>query len=117
MSDDCIFCKIAAGTIPTTFLWEDDEVVAFRDINPQAPFHILVIPREHLGSTLELNPTRANLVGHLIGVGILCARQAGYGDLETGFRHVINTGEDGGQSVGHLHVHLLAGRKLAWPPG
>jgi len=114
---ECIFCKIAAGAIPSDLLWNDDEVVAFRDIAPQAPTHILIIPRMHIDSTLELLPEHASLVGHLVGVATILAQRAGYGSLDEGYRLVINTGEKGGQSVAHLHLHLLGGRQMSWPPG
>lgn len=114
---NCIFCKIAAGEIPSVLLWNDEEVVAFRDIAPQAPTHILIIPRAHIASTLELTPEHANLVGHLFGVATTLAQREGLASPEAGYRLVINTGESGGQSVAHVHLHLLGGRSMAWPPG
>ncbi len=113
MPGDCIFCKIAAGEIPAEIVYQDDEVVAFRDINPQAPVHILVIPRAHLGSVAELQPDPAP--GHMIQVAAQIACQEGIEG--TGYRLVFNAGPDAGESVPHLHLHLLGGRKLGWPPG
>ncbi|HYE77053.1 MAG TPA: histidine triad nucleotide-binding protein [bacterium] len=117
MSDTCIFCKIARGDIPSVFLFEDDRVVAFNDINPQAPTHILVIPREHIASLNDLEADHAELVGRLMAVGTVLAKQAGLGGREKGYRFVINCGPDGGQSVDHLHLHVLGGRRFSWPPG
>jgi histidine triad (HIT) family protein len=112
---DCIFCKIIAGQIPTTRLYEDDLAIAFADINPQAPTHILVIPRQHLVSLKEATAEDATLLGHLLVVAGKVAAQAGLSD--NGFRTVINNGWDAGQTVFHLHVHVLGGRRLGWPPG
>ncbi len=112
---DCIFCKIANGEIPTEFLYEDDRVVAFKDIAPQAPVHFLIIPKEHIGSALCLNEKNADIVLHIFMVAASLARKLGFAD--NGFRIVNNCGEDGGQTVGHMHFHILAGRNLGWPPG
>ena len=112
---DCIFCKIASGEIPTDYIYEDDKVVAFKDINPAAPVHILIIPREHIASALELNDSNADIVAHAFKVAGKLARDMGF--AENGFRVVNNCGKDGGQTVGHLHFHVLAGRNLGWPPG
>ena len=109
---NCLFCRIAAGEIPSAKVYEDEEVLAFRDIDPQAPTHILVIPKAHYGSVLEA-PNEA--VARLIETAKTIAAQEGV--AEDGFRLVINTGEAGGQSVPHLHVHLLGGRSMQWPPG
>jgi histidine triad (HIT) family protein len=112
---ECIFCKIVARTIPAALLYEDDLVVAFDDVNPQAPTHTLVIPRTHVGSMTDLQESDAGLLGRLMLVGNKIAKQKGIaGD---GYRLVVNTGAHGGQSVFHLHLHVLGGRHLAWPPG
>jgi histidine triad (HIT) family protein len=114
MSSDCIFCKIAAGTIPSTPIYQDELIYAFADISPKAPVHFLIIPREHIGSMDETDASKRALLGHLLGVAAEIARQKG---LAKGYRVVVNTGEDGGQTVGHLHLHVLGGRALTWPPG
>ena len=112
---DCLFCKIAAGTIPVTRVYDDAECMGFADINPQAPVHVLVIPKRHVGSTAELLVADAPLMGALLVAAAETARLQG---LEaSGYRLVINTGRDGGQTVGHLHVHVLGGRPMKWPPG
>lgn len=111
---DCLFCKIVEGTIPATRLYEDDQVLAFPDINPQAPTHILVIPKKHVPSHAHATPEDKELLGHLMhAVGELARAK----HLDKGYRLVINTGPDGGQTVDHLHVHLLGGRPMHWPPG
>jgi len=115
MTDDCLFCRIAAGTIPATIVHSDDEVVAFRDINPQAPTHVLVIPREHIVSAAELTPAQDHLWGRLLHVAQSIADDEGQTDA--GYRLVTNVGRNGGQTVPHLHLHLLAGRRMTWPPG
>lgn len=112
---DCLFCKIASGEIPTDYIYEDDRVVAFNDIEPQAPVHILIIPKAHIASALELDENNGDIVSHIFRVAGKIARDKGFG--EDGFRLVNNCGRDGGQTVGHLHFHLLAGRYLQWPPG
>ena len=112
---DCIFCKIANGEIPTNYIYEDDKVVAFNDIEPQAPVHILIIPKEHIASALELDDSNCDVVGHIFKVASQIAREKGFAD--GGFRLVNNCGKDGGQTVGHIHFHLLGGRNLGWPPG
>lgn len=111
--DDCIFCKIANGEIPAKIIYTDDNVTAFNDANPQAPVHVLVIPKKHYDSSIAVddNSVFANLVAGAVRV----ARELGLD--EKGYRMVINTGEQGGQTVPHLHLHLLAGRNLGWPPG
>ena len=112
---ECIFCKIVARTVPATLLYEDELVIAFDDVNPQAPTHTLVIPRKHVGSMTELQESDAGLLGRLMLVGNKIAKQKGIaGD---GYRLVVNTGAHGGQSVFHLHLHVLGGRHMAWPPG
>lgn len=113
MADDCLFCRIVRGEIPAKLVKETPECVAFRDINPQAPVHVLVIPREHVES---LNTTRdAALVGRLALVAAEIAKTEGIAD--TGYRTVINTNANAGQTVFHIHLHLLGGRRMAWPPG
>lgn len=112
---ECIFCKIVARTIPAALVYEDNVVVAFDDINPQAPIHTLVIPRKHVASIAELQDSDVELLGRLMLVGNKIAKQKGIADA--GYRIVVNTGAHGGQSVFHLHLHVLGGRHLAWPPG
>ena len=112
---ECPFCKIVARTIPATLVYEDDMVVAFDDINPQAPTHTLVIPRKHMASIAELQDSDVGLLGRLMLAGNNIAKLKGVADA--GYRLVINTGADGGQSVFHLHLHVLGGRHMAWPPG
>lgn len=114
MSADCLFCKIAAGTIPVKRLYEDEQVLAFPDIAPQAPTHVLVIPKKHLSSHAHASAEDEALMGRLLSAAGEVARLSG---LEGGYRMVVNTGEDGGQTVGHLHLHLLGGRVMGWPPG
>ncbi|HEX7957970.1 MAG TPA: histidine triad nucleotide-binding protein [Pyrinomonadaceae bacterium] len=111
----CIFCKIVAGEIPAGKVYEDERAVAFRDINPQAPTHALVIPRRHVASLNEAEEGDESLLGHLLLVAARVAREAGH--AEGGFRTVINTGAGAGQTVFHVHVHVLGGRGLTWPPG
>jgi histidine triad (HIT) family protein len=112
---DCIFCKIVSGAIPAARVFEDDRAVAFRDINPHAPTHALVIPRAHIASLSEATEEDEALLGHLLRVAARVAHEEGH--AEGGYRTVINTGADSGQSVFHIHVHVLAGRTLTWPPG
>ncbi len=114
---DCLFCRIATGARPTPLIWSDDEFVAFRDIDPRAPVHVLVVPRRHLDSVVALAAEDAAYAGRFLRAAVAVARQEGVVDPEQGFRVVMNTGPEGGQSVAHLHAHLLGGRKLAWPPG
>ena len=112
---DCLFCKIISGAIPSNRVYEDDELIAFRDINPGAPTHILVIPRTHIINIAETTEADGPLIAKLI----LTANKIAVSEHveQRGYRLVINTGKDGGQSVFHLHVHLLAGRAFGWPPG
>jgi histidine triad (HIT) family protein len=110
----CLFCKIASGEIPSTAVYQDDRVYAFADINPKAPVHILIVPREHIASLAEATPQQNALLGHLMSVAAEIARNKG---LAKGYRVVVNTGEDGGQTVDHLHLHLMGGRQMTWPPG
>lgn len=113
--DECIFCKIASGAIPATVVYQDDSVIAFRDLHPQAPTHVLVIPRRHIATLLDAGDDQALLLGRLQRAAIEVARQEGLAD--SGFRLVTNCGAGAGQSVFHVHVHLLGGRRLSWPPG
>ncbi len=112
---DCLFCKICAGEIPSTKVYEDDLVYGFLDIEPQAPVHIILIPKEHIASANELTDENASVVGHIYAVAAKIAKEKGF--AEDGYRIINNCGRDGGQTVGHLHFHLLAGRNLGWPPG
>ena len=114
MSDDCLFCKIIAGEIPSDTVHEDDLVVAFDDINPVAPVHQLIIPRQHIASAAQLAESDGPLLGRLFAVAAQLAERAGV--TESGYRLVTNVGRDGGQSVDHLHFHLLGGLGLSWPP-
>jgi histidine triad (HIT) family protein len=111
---DCIFCKITGGDIPAKKIFEDDRAIAFHDVNGQAPTHFLVIPKQHIQSLADVPPEQEGLLGHLIATA---AHVAAKENLEDGYRVVINTREDGGQTVPHLHIHVLGGRKMDWPPG
>ena len=111
---DCIFCKIAAGEIPSTKVYEDDTVVAFNDLDPQAPVHVLIIPKEHIASAAEINESNSAVVAHIIEVAAKIAAEKG---LKDGFRIVNNCGDSAGQSVKHLHFHLMGGRDFGWPAG
>ena len=111
---DCIFCKIAAGEIPSTKVYEDEQMLAFRDLDPQAPVHILMISKVHIASADALTEENAQVVAHIFTAAKKIAAQEG---LTNGYRIVNNCGEDGGQTVKHLHFHLLGGRAMAWPPG
>ena len=116
MSDQsCIFCKIVAGEIPAAKIYEDDAAIAFRDINPQAPVHVLVIPRAHIASLDDAADSDEAELGRLVLAAARVARQEGL--TEGGYRTVVNTGAGAGQSVFHLHLHVLGGRRLSWPPG
>ncbi len=115
MSQECIFCKIAAKEIPATVVYEDDMVLAFRDLNPVAPEHVLLIPKRHIPSLQEMTPADQPAVNAAIAAVPKLAKLLGL--AEGGFRLVTNTGVDGGQTVGHLHWHLMGGRKMTWPPG
>jgi histidine triad (HIT) family protein len=112
---ECLFCKIAAGESPATLVHLDDDLVAFRDISPQAPVHILVIPRGHVSSLDEAREEDRHLLGSLLLAARDIARKEGL--APGGYRAVVNTGAEGGQTVDHLHVHLLGGRSMGWPPG
>lgn len=111
---DCIFCKIAAGEIPSTKVYEDDTVVAFNDLDPQAPVHVLIIPKEHIVSAAEINESNSAVVAHIFEVAAKIAAEKG---LKDGFRIVNNCGDSAGQSVKHLHFHLMGGRDFGWPAG
>ena len=111
---DCIFCKIASGEIPTNKIYEDEKVIAFYDLAPQAPVHFLVIPKTHIKCADEINEGNSEVIAHIFEVISKIAKEL---KLENGYRIVNNCGEDGGQTVGHLHFHVLGGRLLAWPPG
>ena len=112
---DCVFCGIAEKKIPAKIIMEDDKVIAFHDINPQAPVHIIIIPREHVSRVSDLSGKNASLAGNLIEAANRLAEEKGIKDK--GYRLVINCNEHGGQTVFHLHLHLLGGRPLLWPPG
>ena len=111
----CLFCKIAAGEIPSAVVYQDDTLVAFRDLNPQAPLHVLVIPRRHVATLNDLAGVDDALVGSMQRAAAAIAKEHGY--AERGFRTVMNCNADAGQTVFHIHLHLLAGRSLTWPPG
>ena len=111
---DCLFCKILSGEIPSEKVYEDDKVLAFKDIDPKAPFHIIVIPKKHISSAAEINLENSHYISAIFEA---IAKIAKENNLEKGFRVVNNCGEDGGQTVNHIQFHLLARRNLAWPPG
>jgi histidine triad (HIT) family protein len=111
---DCIFCKIVSGEIPASKVYEDDKVLAFKDLEPQAPVHVLIIPKQHIASMAEINERNSAVVAHIFEVAAIIAKENG---LENGFRVVSNCGESAGQSVMHLHFHLMGGRDFGWPAG
>lgn len=111
---DCIFCKIAAGEIPSTKVYEDDLCLAFRDLDPQAPFHVLVIPKEHISSANEITPANSAVIAHIFEVIPVIAKEA---QLTDGYRVVNNCGDCAGQTVKHIHFHLMGGRDFGWPAG
>jgi histidine triad (HIT) family protein len=115
MSDDCLFCKIAAGSIPATIIHRDDDVVAFEDINPQAPHHVIIIPQEHIATINDLEPANGALIGKLVETAKAIAAERSFAG--EGYRLVMNCNTAGGQTVFHIHMHLLGGRSLSWPPG
>ena len=115
MSENCLFCGIAAGKIPATTVYQDDRVLAFEDVNPQAPFHVLIIPRRHIATLNDLKPDDEILVGEIVKHAARLAKD--YGHDEDGYRTVFNCNRGAGQSVFHIHLHLLAGRNMTWPPG
>ena len=110
----CIFCKIASGEIPATKIYEDDKVVAFNDLEPQAPVHVLIIPKKHIESASFIDSNNSMVIGHIFEVAAKLAKQL---NLENGYRIVNNCGVDGGQTVMHIHFHLLGGRQMGWPAG
>jgi histidine triad (HIT) family protein len=112
---DCLFCRIIRQEIPASIVYEDDRLLAFNDINPQAPLHALVVPKRHIDSLNALSPEDDALVGEMIRRAAAIARERGFGDR--GFRTVFNTNAEAGQTVFHIHLHVLAGRGLTWPPG
>jgi histidine triad (HIT) family protein len=112
---ECLFCRVIAGEVPATVVHRDERLTAFRDIRPQAPTHILIVPNSHVTSTNELTEEHVELMGRIVHLAAELARQEGI--AAGGYRLVVNTGADAGQSVGHFHLHLLGGRRLAWPPG
>ncbi len=114
-SSDCLFCKILAGDVPAELVYESNEAIAFRDINPKAPSHVLIIPRQHIETINDLSPADAALVGNLFLVAQQVAKDEGI--AENGYRVVMNCNADAGQTVFHLHLHMLGGRQLDWPPG
>lgn len=112
---DCLFCRVVAGEIPAGIVYQDDSLVAFKDINPQAPLHLLIVPRRHISSLNDLRPDDDALVGSMFRRAAALARDHGFHDR--GYRTVFNTNREAGQTVFHVHLHLLAGRGLGWPPG
>jgi len=115
MAENCLFCKMVSGAIKPDTVYEDNDILAFRDINPQAPAHVLIIPRRHITSLNEIKKEDAGLAGALLIAARRIAEDLGAADA--GYRLVINTNRDGGQTVFHIHLHLLAGRPMKWPPG
>ncbi len=120
MAQDCIFCKIVGGEIPSKKVYEDELTYAFQDINPVAPFHILIVPKKHILGIQEISEEHRDLVGHMFLVARRIAEDLGLSpdeELKGGYRLVFNVGRDAGQSVFHLHLHLIGGRSMGWPPG
>ena len=115
MNNDCLFCQISAGSIPSEKVYETDTLIAFNDINPQAPTHILIVPRAHHATLLDVKETDHEVMGSIISVANQLATERGLN--KSGYRLVVNCGEGAGQSVFHIHFHLLGGRPLQWPPG
>lgn len=113
-SSDCLFCRIVNGDIPASRVYEDELCIGFPDINPQAPTHVLIVPKQHIASTASAVAEDTGLMGSLMAAAIEIARNE---KLSKGYRIVVNTGDDGGQTVNHLHLHLLGGRHMSWPPG
>lgn len=113
--EGCLFCRIAAMEIPADIVFEDDEVIAFRDISPKAPVHILLIPRDHITSAASLTEANGPMLGRIFAVAAQLARDEGI--AKSGFRLTTNSGPGAGQSVPHLHIHLMGGRQMGWPPG
>jgi histidine triad (HIT) family protein len=115
MPSDCLFCRIIAGELPSSQVYADDSVVAIRDISPQAPVHVLLLARKHIASARELTPADGDLLGKISAAATELATREGI--VDDGYRLVINVGRNGGQTVDHLHVHMLGGRAMTWPPG
>ena len=111
---DCIFCKIVNGEIPSNKVYEDDKVLAFYDLEPQAPEHILIVPKQHIASAAEINSENSSVIAHIFEVAAIIAKEKG---LDNGFRIVNNCGESAGQTVNHIHFHLMGGRDFGWPAG
>lgn len=111
---DCLFCKIISGDIPAQFIYEDEDMVVFKDIDPQAPIHFLMVPKTHIESTDEINQENSYLIGHIFEIARKLAKEHG---LDLGYRIVNNCKAHGGQSVDHIHFHLMGGRQMLWPPG
>lgn len=112
---ECLFCKIIAGEMPATIVFEDETIMAFRDISPQAPTHLLIVPKKHIATLNDTHDKDEALLGHIVGTATKLARTSGLG--EAGYRLIFNTNEDGGQAVYHIHLHILGGRRMSWPPG
>ena len=112
----CVFCKIVAGEIPAQKVYEDDTVIAFNDLSPKAPIHVLIVPKKHIQSVAHFKEEDKELAAHIF-IDVIPKLAAEFGVAEAGFRLIMNTGKDGGQTVPHLHIHLLAKRKMTWPPG
>jgi histidine triad (HIT) family protein len=112
---DCLFCRIVNGDIPGAIVYKDDRLVAFKDINPQAPMHVLIVPRRHIATLNDLTPEDDGLIGEMVRRAAALAGEQGYAD--SGYRTVLNCNEGAGQSVFHIHLHVLGGRRLGWPPG
>ncbi len=112
---DCLFCGIVEGKIKGNIVYQDDSVVAFKDINPKAPVHVLIITRKHIAGVLDVSADDSAVIGHIFAVAARLAQEQGIAD--SGFRVVVNSGADAGQSIFHLHYHLLGGRRMTWPPG
>ena len=112
---DCLFCKIIEGQIPGAIVYQDERLVAFKDINPQAPMHVLIVPRRHIASLNDLKPDDDGLVGEMVRRAAALAAEHGHADR--GYRTVFNCNADAGQTVFHIHLHILGGRRLGWPPG
>ena len=112
---DCLFCKLVAGNIPATIVYQNEHLIAFKDITPQAPTHVLIVPRRHIGTLNDLSPADDGLVGEMVRTAAVIAQENGHADR--GYRTIFNCNADAGQTVFHLHLHLLGGRKMTWPPG
>jgi histidine triad (HIT) family protein len=113
--ESCLFCRIVAGSIPASIVYRDEQVTAFQDIQPQAPVHVLIVPNDHVAGTNELTAEHDAVIGHLMRISHVVAQEQGI--AESGYRLIVNTGKDAQQSVAHIHVHLLGGRPMSWPPG